>query len=69
MSLVGVKFRLPGIWRIRELDIPVTIVQYLGSKDGEDWFLIESKDGEVTGAPASQLFVDKSPLSGIEGKC
>lgn len=63
MSFSDLKFELPVIWRIRDLDIPVTIVGFLGFENGEYWFLIESKEGEVTGAPASQLFVGNQPLS------
>ena len=59
-DLVGLTFRLPAIWKTKDYDIPVTIIKYLGQKDGSDWFLIESDEGEQTGVSATELFVEKS---------
>jgi hypothetical protein len=41
-------------WSSKEYDIPVKIVEYLGERHGEHWFLVESKTGR-TGVPRSQL--------------
>ncbi len=41
-------------WHSKEYDIPVEIIEYLGERHGEHWFLVESDNGK-TGVPQSQL--------------
>jgi len=43
------------IWKNSEYDIPIRILEYLGYKDGQHWFLAESKIGK-TGIPASEIY-------------
>jgi hypothetical protein len=46
-----------AIWRCNDYDLFVTVISYLGFKDGEHWFLVESDELEGrTGVPASQLY-------------
>ena len=45
---------IDAVWHSKEYDIPVRVIQYLGKKEGEHWFLVESKAGR-TGVPLSEL--------------
>jgi len=45
---------IDAVWHSKEYDIPVRVVQYLGEKEGEHWFLVESETGR-TGVPLSEL--------------
>jgi hypothetical protein len=45
---------IDAVWHSKEYDIPVRVVQYLGEKEGEHWFLVESETGR-TGLPLSEL--------------
>jgi|TARA_B100001094_G_scaffold241771_1_gene237697 hypothetical protein len=56
-NLTELSFRLPAIWKTKDYDIPVTIIKYLGQKNGFDWFLVESSEGEQTGVSAEDLFI------------
>jgi len=45
---------IDAVWHSKEYDIPVRVIRYLGEKEGEHWFLVESKAGR-TGVPLSEL--------------
>jgi hypothetical protein len=52
---------IKALWHTKEYDLPVEIIQYLGRKDGEHWYLIRTDDGQ-TGVPGSQLtLINESP--------
>ena len=59
-NLTELPLMLPAVWRTKNYDIPVTILKYLGEKNGDNWFLVESDEGEQTGVSATELFVEKS---------
>ncbi|MHA2020514.1 MAG: hypothetical protein ACW96N_02290 [Candidatus Thorarchaeota archaeon] len=57
------KVNQKGIWRQKEVDIPIVIVRFLGLDDkGEEWYLVEGTSSNfqgMTGVPESEILLER----------